>query len=227
MPSHPLELRGAIVLCGGSSTRMGRDKAWIPFGEEAMLQRMVRLLSEAAPAQNIVVVAGANQRLPNLPPDVQIARDEQSNQGPLPAVSAGLRLLLKKGVNAAFVTACDFPLLKPEFVTWLLDALEVRQPTEGQAYRAVVPGDSERLHPLSAAYSCSCSEALNAAVAGADSIRASNSLHAALRSGLIELQCVPVDELRRIDPQLHSLKNCNTPEDYRQALAEAGFTATD
>ena len=44
-----------IILCGGRSTRMGRDKATLPFGPELMLQRVVRLLGEAV--QRIVIVA--------------------------------------------------------------------------------------------------------------------------------------------------------------------------
>ena len=38
--------RGAIILCGGKSSRMGRDKATLPFGPELMLQRVVRLIGE-------------------------------------------------------------------------------------------------------------------------------------------------------------------------------------
>ena len=33
---------GAVVLCGGESRRMGQPKAWLPFGPERMLQRVVR-----------------------------------------------------------------------------------------------------------------------------------------------------------------------------------------
>ncbi len=46
---------GGIVLCGGQSKRMGRPKAWLPFGGETMLERVVRLLSEVV--HPIVVVA--------------------------------------------------------------------------------------------------------------------------------------------------------------------------
>ena len=35
---------GGIVLCGGRSSRMGRSKAWLPFGNEFLLQRIVRIL---------------------------------------------------------------------------------------------------------------------------------------------------------------------------------------
>ena len=57
---------GAIVLCGGMSRRMGRPKAWLPFGpDEVMLQRVVRLVREVVGP--VVVVAAPEQELPMLP----------------------------------------------------------------------------------------------------------------------------------------------------------------
>src|SRR4051794_36659222 len=71
--------KGAIILCGGKSSRMGRDKATLPFGPERMLQRVVRLLDSEA----IVVVAAPNQSLPELPTGVTVARDIHQFRGPL------------------------------------------------------------------------------------------------------------------------------------------------
>ena len=62
-----------IVLCGGSSRRMGRPKETLPFGPELMLQRVVRLLGQAA--RPVLVVAAADQSLPELPEAVDIVRD--------------------------------------------------------------------------------------------------------------------------------------------------------
>ena len=53
---------GAVVLCGGESRRMGRPKAWLEFGKEVMLERVVRLVSTVA--WPIVVVAAPGQDLP-------------------------------------------------------------------------------------------------------------------------------------------------------------------
>lgn len=75
----------AVILCGGESRRMGRPKAWLPFGPEVMLQRVVRLVG--AVAAPIVVVAAPGQDLPTLPAEVSIVRDEISGRGP----SAGTR----------------------------------------------------------------------------------------------------------------------------------------
>ena len=36
--------RGAVILCGGRSTRMGRDKATLPFGDATLLERVVAIL---------------------------------------------------------------------------------------------------------------------------------------------------------------------------------------
>jgi molybdopterin-guanine dinucleotide biosynthesis protein A len=66
---------GGIVLCGGQSSRMGRPKAWLPFGDELMLPRVVRLLSEVV--SEAVVVAAPEQDVPALPEGVAVVRDPE------------------------------------------------------------------------------------------------------------------------------------------------------
>src|SRR5437764_15154428 len=95
---------GGIVLCGGQSKRMGRPKAWLPFGAELMLPRVVRLLGEAVAP--LVVVAAPGQDVPALPPDVTIVRDEEKGRGPLQGLAAGLRALEGRA-DAAFASSCD------------------------------------------------------------------------------------------------------------------------
>src|SRR5437763_186942 len=82
---------GGIILCGGQSSRMGRPKEWLPFGDELMLPRMVRLMSEAV--SPIVVVAAVGQQLPPLPTDVIETQDRQPDRGPLQGLAAGLTAL--------------------------------------------------------------------------------------------------------------------------------------
>ena len=57
---------------------MGVPKATLPFGSEAMLQRVLRLLGGVV--QPLVVVTAPDQKLPNLPDDVLIARDEREGR---------------------------------------------------------------------------------------------------------------------------------------------------
>jgi molybdopterin-guanine dinucleotide biosynthesis protein A len=199
--------RGAVILCGGLSTRMGRDKATLPFGPELMLQRVVRLVGEAVPTANIVVVAAADQRLPELPAGVRIVRDERPERGPLEGIAAGLRA--QQGMSeAVFVTACDVPLLVPAVVDLLFDEL-------GE-HAIAAPTDGRFAHPLSAVYRTSVLPEVERLLA-ADQLRARGIFEK------VAVREVPAERLRTVDPRLETLENLNTPEDYERALAAAGF----
>lgn len=198
---------GAIILCGGKSSRMGQDKARLPFGPECMLQRVVRLISEVVPASNIVVVAAAQQTLPFLPTEVRIAHDEHQDRGPLEGLAAGLRCLGGE-VDAVYVTSCDVPLLVPAFVTQMFAELG--------DYDIAVPHDQERPHPLSAAYRCTVLPQI-------ERLLRQDQLQVRLLFDAVHTRSVATEELRTVDPRLSTLLNLNHPEDYQTALAAAGF----
>jgi molybdopterin-guanine dinucleotide biosynthesis protein A len=203
---------GAIILCGGESVRMGRDKAALPFGRHAtLLGQMVSILEQVMPRRQILIVAGHEQSLPIPPDGVTIMSETEAGRGPLAALVFGLQRL-PFGVDAAFVCGCDAPLLKPEFVDRLL---ELGQPTD----EAVIPADDNRLYPLAAVYRPKCLPRLRSALAEGE-----RSLHRALRRGHVIMREVRVEHLRDVDPNLDSLVNCNTPEEYEQALRRARLT---
>jgi molybdopterin-guanine dinucleotide biosynthesis protein A len=209
---------GAVVLCGGESLRMGRDKAWLAFGDETMLQRVVRLVAKAVPRHNVVVAASADQKLPPLPERVRIVRDAERSRGPLPALLAALNDF-PEAVEATFVTACDAPLLRPQVIEWLFQRLALDQADDSnptQSFEAIVPVDKSHVHPLCGAYRVSC----RVGVAAAANYGVT-SLHALIKSKLVDARLVDVDELRVVDPDLDSLVNCNTLEDYEAAIARA------
>src|SRR5687768_8310177 len=135
--------KGALILCGGKSSRMGRDKATLPFGPELMLQRVVRVVSKAVPLQNIAVVAAPNQPLPPLPREVIVAHDREAHRGPLQGLATGLQALGDR-VDAAYATACDVPLLVPAFIERMFALLS--------DFDVAVPVDGEFHHPLAAVY---------------------------------------------------------------------------
>lgn len=198
--------RGALILCGGGSRRMGRDKASLPFGGETMLARTMRLVAEVVLREQIVLVAAADQTLPPLPWAASVVRDREVDRGPLPALIDGLAALPAKA-SAAFVTACDAPWLQPALVETLFSAMEPE-------VDVAVPGDGERLYPLNAVYRPSCVASLRASLDEGGS-----SLQWALRAPGLRLKELSVEQLRPVDPELQSLLNCNTPEDYQAALA--------
>src|SRR5437660_12603272 len=110
----------AVILCGGQSLRMGRPKALLPFGPECLLERVVRLASEAA--DPIVVVAAPEQELPDLPTRVCLVRDPISGRGPLQGLAAGFGAL-DSSVDLAFATATDVPFLEPAWITHLVNLI--------------------------------------------------------------------------------------------------------
>ena len=198
---------GAIILCGGRSSRMGRDKATLPFGPEMMLQRVIRLISEVVDTQRIVVVAAAEQALPPLPGSVTVTHDERQGRGPLKGLSAGLAAI-PHDVGAVYVTSCDVPLLVPAFVTRMFELLD--------NHEIAVPVEEERFHPLSAVYRTSISEQVHRLLL-ADRLRLRFLFEES------DTRFVPAEELRSVDPQLRTLINLNDPDDYQSTLKPPGL----
>ncbi len=199
-------MTAGIVLCGGRSTRMGAAKATLPFGPETMLQRVVRLLG--AVAAPIVVVAARDQELPALPAGVAVAHDEREARGPLEGLRAGLKAL-PATVHAAYVTSCDVPLLEPAFVQRMVDLL-------GDHDIAVMEIDGFT-HPLSAVYR-------RAVLPHVEALLAEDRLRPVFLFDAVRTRRVTPEEMVAVDPQLRTLRNLNTREDYLAALADAGLS---
>lgn len=201
---NPADRRGGIVLCGGKSTRMGSPKALLPFGPETMLQRVVRLLGGIV--SPIVVVAAADQELPTLPREVIVTRDEREARGPLEGLRAGLKAL-PPDVDAAYVTSCDVPLLVPGFVTQMFDL--------ARGYDVAVMEIDGFTHPLSAVYR-------RATLPFVDDLLAHDRLRPVFLFDAVKTRRVRPEEMTA-DPELRTLRNLNTRDDYERALVEAGF----
>jgi molybdopterin-guanine dinucleotide biosynthesis protein A len=198
--------RGGMVLCGGKSTRMGRDKATLPFGEELMLQRVVRLLGETV--DEIVVVASPKQDLPPLPDTVHIVRDQREGRGPLEGLLAGFTAIQGRA-DAVFATSCDVPLLVPEFVRKMFDLL-------GQ-HDIAVPKEDKFHHPLAAVYR------VDAVLPVVETLLAADRMRPFYLFEQCDTREVPVIELSSADPKLASLMNLNRGTDYLDALATMGI----
>jgi molybdenum cofactor guanylyltransferase len=201
--------KGAIILCGGKSSRMGRDKATLTFGPELMLQRVVRLLGSVVRPEDMVVVAAPNQSLPTLPEGVRIARDALEFRGPLQGLATGL-IALGDGFDAVYATACDVPLLVPALVDRMFEMLS--------DFDIAVPFDGQYHHPLAAVYRPRVLPHIH-------DLLDSNRMRPFFLFGEVPTREVPIDDLRPIDSTLSSLENLNHYEDYLNALAAAGYSA--
>jgi len=205
-PSVPGAVRhpAGIVLAGGRSTRMGTSKAWMPFGPETMLQRVVRLLGDVV--DPIVVVAADGQDLPVLPPGVRVTRDEREGRGPLEALRAGLKALPASS-DAAYATSCDVPLLVPGFVRQMLRL--------AAGHDVAVMEIDGFTHPLSAVYRPSTLPRI-------EELLAADRLRPLFLFESVRTRRVTPSEMTA-DPELRTLRNLNTPAEYERALADAGL----
>ncbi|OSC21965.1 molybdenum cofactor guanylyltransferase [Mycobacterium vulneris] len=186
-----------IVLAGGESRRMGRDKATLPGprGAATLLEYVAGVIAQRC--EPVFVMAAPGQPLPAV--QAQVVRDEVRGQGPLPATGRGLRAAAEAGARYAFVCAVDMPLLSAE----LIDEL-VQLATETNA-EIVLPWDG-RSHYLAAVYRTDLAERIDGLVAGgARSMRA-----------LIDAS----DAQQIVLPESRFLANVNTERDLL-ALAQS------
>ncbi len=170
-----------------------------------MLFHMLQLLRSVV--EPLLVVAAPDQDLPELPAEVNLVRDRSLGRGPLEGLYCGLNYLAGH-IDAAYVTGCDTPLLRPDFIRFMLDQLG--------SHDVAVPVDGTRYHPLAAVYRTSVAPTI-ATLLAHDQLQM-NSLYSAVATHAIDIQ-----QLRSVDPELLSLVNLNSPEDYRRALQLAGY----
>ena len=148
----------------------------------------------------VAAVVSHDEEVLGLPGNVAILRDRVQGRGPLEALAVGLRHAADQLVA---VVGCDYPFLSRPLIGLLVDRL-----CHHDADAAVVRQDQQR-HPLLAVYRPSVASTAEARLEGDRSL-----------IGLLDsIQCayVDVEEIRQIDPQLESLANVNTPEDYQRA----------
>jgi molybdenum cofactor guanylyltransferase len=181
-----------VVLAGGASRRMGRDKATVVFegpdGAKTMVETVVGVLAtRCAP---VFVIAAPGQALPDLP-GATVLRDEARGVGPLLATSRGLRAAAEAGAEWAFVCAVDMPLL----TTDLIDTLA----GDGGA-DVVLPWDG-RDHYLAGVYRTGLADHVDALVAAGQ--RSMRALADTVHTRRIVLDPTP------------ALTNVNTPAELR------------
>lgn len=202
----------AVVLCGGQSSRMGQDKGGLMFGKERLLQRVCRLTSAAA--HSLVVVAAADQRLPELSgcsDKCLVVSDAYPGQGPLGGLLTGMQTLRQKHSPAdwaratVWATACDSPFVNPAVIRYLqAKLLQCPRP-------AIVVQQAGLLHPLAAVYRSSVLPVVGELFD--DGVR---SLQELLQK--LEPEVVAANALQPLDTELLFLHNVNTPADYQAAL---------
>lgn len=194
----------ALILCGGFSERMGRDKASIPFGDETMLERIAGVVGSCV--DEVHLVAREGQEIPaNTGLRLPVARDPVEGNGPLAGLAAGLDAI---SAEQAIVVSCDVPLLQATFVSGLLAA--------ARGFRAVIPFVAGHYMTTCAVYSKPLAAEINSMLERGE--RRPREI-----AKLEGVRIFDEDECRALDPSLSSFVDCNTPERLREALALAGI----
>lgn len=184
-----------ILLAGGFSNRVGRDKASLPWGETDLLHAILKQMGQVC-QERIVVMNRA------WTPDiagVTVVPDIIPHCGPLSGIHAGLSACREP---YAFVTACDMPFFSPQAAEYLLSL--------AGDWDAVLPGHDQEMEPLFAIYNRRC-------IAPIENLLQQGTRKLQCLLPLIRHRLVDQAEFRRFDPQLKLFFNINTPEDYQAA----------
>lgn len=197
---------GAIVLAGGRSSRLGRDKASEPLLGRPLLQHVVDRITPLV--GELIIVRAPGQTLPDIETTlpVRIADDAYPGRGPLGGIYTGLR---SAGASRCLAVACDMPLLSRRLLRELLrrsDACDVVMPV------LAFP------EPLHAVYARACLEPMRARL-DAGRLKITGFLGAVHICYMREAEC------RALDAELLSFTNVNTEEDLarvRDLLATVG-----
>ena len=186
----------AVILAGGMSRRMGRDKAALPFGEETMLSHLVNtyrshfdMIAVSLNEAGRFDTAGALEVV-----------DRHPGDGPMAGLEAAF---LDTGADVIFLTGTDLPLGDPELAKHLLNRL-------GDHDVCLICSDKGP-EPLFAVYSSACLPAIQQALA--EGRRSMYSMLTQVRT--LE---IPASELPQFDVQ-RVLTNVNDPQEYAKVTA--------
>lgn len=183
----------ALLLAGGESQRMGRDKATIEFGGQPLWERQLQVLRALGP-ERIFVSARAIPAW--LPDDVELLLDDPPSRGPLSGLTKALAAM---GTTHLVVLAVDLPFMTAEELN---RSLELATGNCG-----VVPILNGRVEPLAAVYPAEALADFQRRLAGSDF-----SLQSVVRelvvTGKVKLRPVP-----EADSRLY--QNWNEPGDIQ------------
>jgi len=184
-----------VILAGGKSRRMGRDKSHLLLSGETLVARAVRTLE--ALSDDVIVVANTPETFSGLA--ARLIGDIMVGGGALSGVHAGLAAARHE---FAVVVGCDMPFLNLALLQYMA--------TLAPGHQAVVPHWQGEFEPLHAIYSRQCAAVIEAILRRGG--RRIVELYTAIHVRYLEQE-----EISRFDPQGLSFFNINSPEDWERA----------
>ena len=192
LPVPQIEGVTGVILAGGRSSRMGRNKSLLPYKGKPLIESIYQVMAELF--KDVVVVTNAPEDYAFLP--CPKTADIHVGKGSMAGVHAGLSWAATRWV---FVVGCDMPFLDAH----LIRSLAGRLGDEA----ALVPQSAGGLEPLHAFYSKDALPLLDAALSS-ENVRIIDILEQ------LPARIIPAAEIAAISPDCRSFVNLNTPEDY-------------
>lgn len=189
----------SIVLAGGKSQRLGRDKVWEKVGGKSLIQRVVDRLTPLS--TELVVVIAQGQPQPKLDSDIEIKVISDIYPG------CGSMGGIYTGITAAssfhsLAVACDMPFLVAPLLRYMMGL--------APGYDIVIPRMEKGLEPLHAVYSKDC-------LAPMKTLIQQGKLRIAEFFPQVRVRFVEREEIDRFDPEHLSFLNVNTPQELEKA----------
>ena len=188
-----------IVLAGGKSLRLGRDKIIEKVGKTTLLEKVISRIDSLS--KDIVIVTSEERDFSQLTdnPKVKTVSDIFPGRGSLGGIYTGL---VKTEAFYNFVIAVDMPFLNRELLAYMTDVAD--------GYDYVIPRIGSFYEPLHAIYSKNC-------ISPIETMINKNRRVIIELFDYVKVRYVEAEEIDRFDPQHLSFFNINTIEDLEKA----------
>ncbi len=199
MGKRRLEVTG-IILAGGKSSRMGRNKALLDFGGRSIIEHTADLFKSIFP--EIILVTNTPDEYVNL--GIKIVTDIFPGKGSLGGIYTGL---FHSSHDYSFIASCDMPFLRRELIEFLISLKD--------GYDVIVPRLKDGHEPLHAVYSKKCLKQIEMTMNKGD-------LRIIGFYPEVRIREVSEEELAPFNPEPSSFMNINTPKEYEEAVGRTG-----
>jgi molybdopterin-guanine dinucleotide biosynthesis protein A len=184
-----------VILAGGKSRRMGRDKAFLPFGKGLLIERVIEVIEQVT--EEVILITNSPTQYQHF--GLPMFADVIPEAGSLGGIYTGL---VCAKAPYSLCLACDMPFVKPEFLRFLCD-------TAAEA-DVVIPRNAEDFQTLCAVYSQACREPIRQKIEA-------NRLKITGFFDQVRVRVIEGEQLSGFDPHDVMFFNANTPEEYAKA----------
>lgn len=181
-----------VILAGGNSTRMGSNKALLPYRGGQFVEAIHRVLNDIF--QEVILVTNSPEQYDFMP--CRKVTDIYEGMGVLAGIHSGL---YHSSNPAIFAVACDMPYLVEDLIRHMV--------SRADAGGVLIPESPSGLEPLHAVYGKGCLAAIEATLL-------SGQRRIISFFDRINVNRINVEQVASYDPSFVSFLNINTPGDY-------------